>query len=384
LTRIFGFIDSPEERPWVAMGAFAIFVMLGCLWIHQAQVLPGVSSTETGLKSTIIDMKWNAEGTEALALVSSDSNFELMLRSANGDWSSIDCQCNPLSIGGSTNSWVVGGENGWFGHMSPESQNLMPRSLEWPGVAPDIISLDGDISSGWMIVEGGNGIRSVQTWNSLQVSNSSTSPLESVILTEIEAISSGALIIGYDLSAGNPADGPTAEVLIAATSTLESPQLDLLHLGAGSILHTIIPIYNGPWASTFVAIVAGGDSVYGVQMDHSVHRIPGASGSETIAMDDNGALWMSEGSNVETFGMGDSESQNVVLPENVDIDTSFSAGENIVMLSSDGSVRITIDPSAQHSVLQSLQLLGDLILILILIAFAGFGGFSLLNKHEVI
>ena len=48
IERLFTFVDSPRERPWVAMGALGIFILLGAFWVNQAQVLPGVSVRETG------------------------------------------------------------------------------------------------------------------------------------------------------------------------------------------------------------------------------------------------------------------------------------------------------------------------------------------------
>ena len=57
--RMFAFVDSPRERPWVAMGALAIFIILGAAWVNQAQILPGVSVSETGLSEPIVDIMWN-------------------------------------------------------------------------------------------------------------------------------------------------------------------------------------------------------------------------------------------------------------------------------------------------------------------------------------
>ena len=386
LSRMFAFLDSPDERPWVAMGAFAVFVMLGCLWIHQAQVLPGVSSTDTGLEGEVLDMQWGSDGTDALALVDSSSGPILQIRDSDGSWSTLECACSPTAIGGSDSSWVIGGENGWFGQIDAGSNNLMTRSLEWGGTPPDILSIDGDLYSGWMIVELENGIRETVTWNLLEVSNQTPAPLASIILTDVEVVTGGALIIGYDLSAGNPADGPTAEVLIAGSVVPESaPHLDLLHLGAGAPFHTILSTDDGPWSDVFIGIVAGGDSVYGIQMDHSVHRIPGSTGSDTMAMDSEGGLWLSDDSTLLTFGMGDSSYRTVLLPEGVgdDIGMAFSAGDSVVLIASDGSERVTIDPSAQHSILQSLQILGDFILFLVFLVFAGFGAHTLLRRHEI-
>jgi hypothetical protein len=67
-----------------------------------------------------------------------------------------------------------------------------------------------------------------------------------------------------------------------------------------------------------------------------------------------------------------------------DVASAHRAGENIVLMSADGAERVTIDPNAQNSVLHSLLLLGDLVLVLILITFVGFGGYALLRKHDVL
>ena len=49
IERMFAFVDSPRERPWVAMGGLAIFILIGAVWVNQAQVLPVVCISETGV-----------------------------------------------------------------------------------------------------------------------------------------------------------------------------------------------------------------------------------------------------------------------------------------------------------------------------------------------
>ena len=98
IERLFTFVDSPRERPWVAMGALAIFILLGASWVNQAQVLPGVSVSETGLSDPILDIIWDADGDQALALVQDGSGAELMVRSSEGTWSAVECACNVQAI----------------------------------------------------------------------------------------------------------------------------------------------------------------------------------------------------------------------------------------------------------------------------------------------
>ena len=84
--------------------------------------------------------------------------------------------------------------------------------------------------------------------------------------------------------------------------------------------------------------------------------------------------------------IGDSEPTLVIPPSGTpsDLTVAANSGGNIVMFSEDGSTRVTIDPSAQHSLLRSLSLLGDLILLLTFVGFVGFGGHALLRKHGVL
>jgi len=385
--RVFAFLDSPQERRWVAMGAFVLFLILGAGWVSQARVLPGVSSSETGLPGPFLDIEWDASGTEALALVDLPEGPTLMARDADGVWTEIECECNATAIGGSTSDWVIGGEEGWFGVMLPGSTVVRTRSLQWSSAGADIISLDGDIDSGWLIAEHEGGNLAVHTWSGLELSNGTAAPLSSIVLTEVEEVSGGALLIGHDLAGGNPAGGATTEVLLDGAVTVgEAPHLDLLHLGAGQPFHTILPAEAEPWGEVFVAIVGGGDATYGVEVDRSVTRIPSAPGSVAMALDGQGTLWFSGEAGIATLGISDSEAQEVILPGGMgeDVASAHRAGENIVLMSADGAERVTIDPNAQNSVLHSLLLLGDLVLVLILITFVGFGGYALLRKHDVL
>ena len=383
IERLFTFVDSPRERPWVAMGALGIFILIGAFWVNQAQVLPGVSVSETGLSGSIVDIVWDEDGDQALALVQSESDLGLMIRDGDGTWSALDCGCNVTAIGGTESQWLAGGEDGWFGWMEAGSTSISARSLMWADSPPDIISLDGDINQGWLIVESGAD-RTIHTWSGLDVSGGTSYPISSIVMDQVEVVSGGALIIGHDTSGGNPALGEqTSEVLIdAAGGSGGAPQLVLLHRGAGATFHTIIPTDD----SSFIAIVGGGDAIYGVTMERNVHRIAGSIGVSTIAIDDSEMLWFNGDNGLSSMVIGDSEPTLVNCPDGApqDLTTASNSGENIVMFSEDGSTRVTIDPAAQHSLLRSLSLLGDLILVLTFVGFVGFGGHALLSKHDVI
>lgn len=383
IERLFTFVDSPRERPWVAMGALGIFILLGAVWMNQAQVLPGVSVSETGLSGSVADIMWDEDGDQALALVENGNDLDLMVRDSEGTWSALECGCNVTAIGGTESQWLAGGEDGWIGIMAAGSDSISPRSFNWPDIPPDIVSLDGDINGGWLIVEDGP-TRSVHTWSGLNVSDGATYSISTIVMDEVEVVSGGALIIGHDMAGSNPAQGQaSSEVLIdAAGGSGASPQLVLLHRGAGSPFHTILPMDD----SSFIAIVGGGDAIYGVSADRNVHRITGSIGVSTIAIDGEGMLWFKGDNGLSTLEIGDAQPTNVIFPDAApsDLMTAASSGDNIVMFSEDGSSRVTIDPSAQNSLLRSLSLLGDLILVLTFVAFAGFGGHALLRKHDII
>ena len=121
-------------------------------------------------------------------------------------------------------------------------------------------------------------------------------------------------------------------------------------------------------------------------MERNVHRIAGSIGVSTIAIDDSEMLWFNGDNGLSSMVIGDSEPTLVNCPDGapLDLTTASNSGENIVMFSEDGSTRVTIDPAAQHSLLRSLSLLGDLILVLTFVGFVGFGGHALLSKHDVI
>jgi hypothetical protein len=203
-------------------------------------------------------------------------------------------------------------------------------------------------------------------------------------MDEIEEVSGGALIIGHDTTSSNPALGQqSSEVLIDVSGGSGSAlQLDLLHRGAGSPFHTIVPMEE----SSFIAIVGGGDAIYGVTKERNMHRIAGSIGMETIAIDGSEMLWFRGENGLSNMQIGDTEVTFVTCPEGspTDLTAASNSGDNIVMFSEDGSTRVTIDPSAQHSLLRSLSLLGDLILVLTFVAFVGFGGHALLRKHDIL
>ena len=383
IERMFAFVDSPRERPWVAMGGLAIFILIGAVWVNQAQVLPGVSVSETGLSGSVVDIMWDADGDQALALVENGNDLEMMIRDSQGTWSALDCNCNVTSIGGTESQWVAGGEDGWVGIMNAGSTSISPRSFNWPNSPPEIVSLDGDINDGWLIVQDGPN-RLIHTWAGLNVSEGTAYSISTIVMDEVEAVSGGALIIGHDMAGSNPAQGQaSSEVLIdAAGGSGSSPQLTLLHRGAGSPFHTIVPMDD----SSFIAIVGGGDAIYGVSADRNVHRIAGSIGVSTIAIDDEGILSFKGDNGLSTLEIGEAQPTNLICPDGApkDLTTASSSGGNIVMFSEDGSSRVTIDPTAQNSLLRSLSLLGDLILVLTFVAFAGFGGHALLRKHEIL
>ena len=48
---------------------------------------------------------------------------------------------------GSSSLWLVGGEDGWFGGHDSSDNDIASRSPNWQSLAPDIVSLDGQLAS---------------------------------------------------------------------------------------------------------------------------------------------------------------------------------------------------------------------------------------------
>jgi len=130
IERLFTFVDSPRERPWVAMGALGIFILLGAVWMNQAQVLPGVSVSETGLSGSVADIMWGEDGDQALALVENGNDLDLMVRDSEGTWSALECGCNVTAIGGTESQWLAGGEDGWIGLRQEEDLGGLQPELQ--------------------------------------------------------------------------------------------------------------------------------------------------------------------------------------------------------------------------------------------------------------
>ena len=388
LERLFAFVDAPRERPYVSMGGFVVFIILGAIWTAQAQVLPGVSTTETGLPGPLIDIEWSDDHHLAIAIVDTPDGEQLMLRDLRGQWTETDCQCNVTAVGGGGEMWVIGGQDGWMAAKVPGNAGLMVRSLEWPaGEAGDILALDGDLYSGWMIAAHAGGERRVHTYVGLTVSEGAVAPMDSLMMHDIAVVTGGALVIGHDLVGANPAAGANAEVLLDAAATEGAPQLTLIHRGAGTPFHTVLSLAeDNPWSGAFIALVGGENGIHGVASDRGLHRIPGTAGTLAFTSDAEGTLWLQGEDGLSTLTYGEGVVDSKTLPAGIEADLVIMdrAGDRIVLFNEDASTRVTIDPTAQDSILHSLSLLGDLLLALVFLAFVTLGGRMFLQKVEVL
>jgi len=386
ISSIQALIQSDEDNRWRSFALLGCFILLGSLWVGQAQVLPGVSVSELDLPGTIDTIHWDNAGLGAVALVNDDSTTSLWAHMSSGGWREISCSCTPLSISYGESGWLVGGEDGFFGFISylgGTQPTVTPRNLWWPEGNPignHVISLSGQLSEGWMVSEGEGGERVVRTWTALFLSDGTGFDSDSIIIDSVHQGESNALVLGHDMSLGNPTQGATGEVLFSATETKgNSPQLRLLHLATGGVLHTVISAETGGFSEAFDTLVAGVSGVYGVKEDLSVHRILGAPGSTGAALDEDGKLWLVDDSNLWSMEFGSAFAEAQVLPDGVP--TGFSglvtSGQTISALTSDEPVqRMTVDPAAADSVLTSLDALGSLFLLLSLLAVCISGGWK--------
>jgi len=239
-----------------------------------------------------------------------------------------------------------------------------------------------------MVSEGAGGERVVRTWLGLFLSNGTGADSDSIIIDSVHRGESNALVLGHDMSLGNPTRGANGEVLFSATAAdRESPQLRLLHLGTGGVLHTVISAGDGPFSDAFDSLVAGGSGVYGVKEDLSVHRILGAPGSTGAVLDTDGILWLADESNLWKMEFGSAFAEAQVLPDGVPTEFSSlsSSGQTISALTAnDSPQRVTVDPAASKSVLTSLDALGSLFLLLTLIAVCISGGWKVGRKTGIL
>jgi hypothetical protein len=385
-------LQSDEDNRGKSLVLLACFILLGSIWVGQAQVLPGVSVSEMNLRGSVDAIQWDNDGTDAVALVSDDDGTSLWAHSGSGGWVAVSCSCTPLSISHGLSGWLVGGEDGFFGFIGQLDQpSVTPRDLSWPEGNPDgnhVVSVSGQLSDGWMVSEGAGGERVVRTWLGLFLSNGTGADSDSIIIDSVHRGESNALVLGHDMSLGNPTRGANGEVLFSATAAdRESPQLRLLHLGTGGVLHTVISAGDGPFSDAFDSLVAGGSGVYGVKEDLSVHRILGAPGSTGAVLDTDGILWLADESNLWKMEFGYAFAEAQVLPDGVPTEFSSlsSSGQTISALTAnDSPQRVTVDPAASKSVLTSLDALGSLFLLLTLIAVCISGGWKVGRKTGIL
>ncbi len=394
LASIQALLQSDEDNRGKSLVLLACFILLGSIWVGQAQVLPGVSVSEMNLQGSVDAIEWGNDGSDVVALVSDGDDSTLRAHSGSGGWVAVSCSCTPLSISHGPSGWLVGGEDGFFGLISSlasDQPSVTPRDLSWPEGNPDgnhVVSVSGQLSDGWMVSEGAGGERVVRTWLGLFLSNGTGADRDSIIIDSVHQGDSNALVLGHDMSLGNPTRGANGEVLISATASAgESPQLRLLHLGTGGVLHTVLSAGDGPFSDAFDSLVAGGSGVYGVKEDLSVHRILGAPGSTGAVLDTAGILWLADESHLWKMAFGSAFAEAQVLPDGVPTEFSSlsSSGLTISALTAnDSPQRVTVDPAASKSVLTSLDALGSLFLLLILISVGVSGGWKVGRKTGIL
>ena len=374
-------LEEEGERQWASMAVFTAFVLIGAMWLSQAQLLPGVASSDLDAGGTVVDIAWASDGIEAVAIVDSGGQDQLRARLSDGAWVDVSCACTPLDVTLGPSGWLVGGEMGFFGligHLDGENVAVSPRTLSFPDAVRgdlEVISVSGGLSEGWLVTEAPGGVTQLRSYIGLAASAPATAELDRVQLDSVHAISGGALVLGHDDEHGNPTSGPSGEVLLDAVAVPgEAPRLRLLHLAGGATFHTVMAVPETSSWSAFDALVAGGSNLYGVSASRDVTVIPGALGSDGAALIGD-KVWMLVDGGLATHTFAAASSTLHETPFAMPTGAHVAAtGDVLQLVDAREESRIRVDTLAASNVFNGLGAMGDLAFATIVIGGLVVGG----------
>lgn len=416
-------LREESDMQWMSIGVFFMIIVAGAFFFDHTDVLPGWVQSEVNEQGTLIDIDWNDEGDEALAIFSNSGSKNLMSWANNDGWKEItyDSEPNAVDWGPALKHWLIGTNDGvevWTGGDDNSSDQM---AMNWADNLTNhrVIDISSNGISGFIITQTTDGsmihyfsgsevssgtsppptgsegeteseLNENEDSNStddgeLQQIGSNIAPHQShVQLTNIEMIDSKrALVIGSSSVIGiNPTNALTIGTLYDAwASDTESPNLQLIHSKAGVELSQIINL-NNSWGDNNTAVVIGPTDCLIISLEGIVSELCEGGGSAG-AIDSDGSLWISSATNslqIKKITNDNDDSSKVTkdlqLPESYEIKARLAklSGDEIQFYGTDddgNEVKATLDTSASQSVLRSMDMLGQLIVFIIAISVFG-------------
>jgi hypothetical protein len=372
-----------HDGQWLSIAVFVGIAVLGATLITQAQVIPGYKLNPILDDYSLIDIAWNEDGTQALALVDGASGYSIIKLDGNERTVILNKLTN--SVERTDSGWLVVGDDGWIASCNDpcsQASHLATKTLSGWGNSTDgqsimdVVSDDG--KSGVLLISDDNNQATVRYFDADTISEAAT-PLDIgmklnslTILPDGELIAVGSLTTSFpSWSDGdrNPASPPSRGLIVAVDMIQKNQSVNMdiviVHIGENGKFHSVLPDSSGEG----IAIVAGTSGAVRVDSFVSVSTVDGVPGSTSAVADDSGTIWFA--GNLETHRVGilesgDSEGETVEVPQGANFDSvlAVQAGDEVHFHGKSAGERATLDPAVRNSV-QSLSVLSDLIFLFI-------------------
>lgn len=386
-------LREESDHQWLSMSVFIALVIAMAFFFDHASTLPGWITNEVKDQGTLLDIAWNDEGTEALAVFASGGSTHLSTWKQSEGWSSIASSAQPHSVDWTgMQHWLVGTDDGvevFTGNANASS--LMAMNWDDGSSAPHrVIDISSDSGvSGFLITQSTAG-SALHYFDGMMVSNGTTAPMTGgdIQLKRVEMTdSSRAIVLGSSFGAGlNPTSDLTIGIVLEAwTAGSGEPSMQAIHARAGAELTAIIALQDDVWGVGNIAVAIGPTDCLLIDSTGVVEEIcPG--GGSAAALDSRGNLWVaSKTSSLKVTKISyESNGFEVVdksLPGKHPIDarTASAVGDRVEFYGTSeagGEMRADLDPSASESVLRSADMLGQLLVVLTAITVFGAMGWQ--------
>lgn len=377
LARLGLLLQEESEDQWFYFGVFVAVLLIGAAWLQVASVIPGVAAVgmlEEG--ESLEDIAWSSDGSQALLLV--ENGLETELRSLDDSGQSLVASegFTPLSISRIGDEWIVGGTRGALASWDGED-TLTDITPSWPeGPEGDVISVSANsASSGYLLSRDPYGHVQMHAFDADNVSEGVASPMQSSEMISVHSDPTGAsaLVIGYDMSLGNPTLGKSGEVLLRVTGSPRQPlSISMLHHSAGGLLHTVTWVNDAHWGGEVAALIAGSSSTLVMHDDMSISQLLGLGGSAGAAVDSSGTFWFASTDATELISVDwmqdDVETHKLPDLGMTEVDSVTISGNTLELqgdLERGGMGRMVVDLEAQDNLAQSLERLGELLFVVL-------------------
>jgi len=150
--------------------------------------------------------------------------------------------------------------------------------------------------------------------------------------------------------------------------------VSMLHHSPGGLLHTVVWVDEAHWGGQVDALVGGNSSTLVLPQDAGPAQLQGLSGSAGAAIDSSGTFWFAsaDGRELTSVDWQDDRVEKHKLPDlgMVEVDSVSISGDSLQLhgeMERGGSGRMVIDLNARENIAQSLERLGELLFVVIVV-----------------